>query len=49
MSIIVKGFGSSGPSLIVKGFSGGYGLIIIKVIHAFSRILNILELKSMKG
>jgi len=45
MSVIVKGFGL-GTTLIVKGFSGGFQEVILKVIYIMSRITKILGLKS---
>lgn len=47
MSVIVKGFGNPGTTILVKGFGGGVlGEIIVKIIWCFSKISKILNLNS---
>jgi hypothetical protein len=42
MSVIIKGLGSS-STVLVKGFSGGFKEIILKVVHIVSKITDILS------
>ena len=45
MSVIVKGFGLS-QRIIVKGFGGIAGFIVVKMVHAVSTVRRVLNLVS---